>query len=196
MSAAPPAASGADGLSTRDAIAQSAADLFRTKGYAGTSIRDIASAAGVDPALVMRHYESKDKLFVRVIGFDEHFAPQLDGPLETLGERLAEYLIDPRGEEMRATFAALVLASDHEAIRLDLERIMRGLLVERLSGRMTGRDAELRAWLVSAQLVGLIYSWDRLDGRLDSAAARKRVAKVYGAAIQQLITPPDPAGAA
>jgi AcrR family transcriptional regulator len=178
--------------STKETIARCAAELFRTKGYAGTSIRDIAQAAGIDAALVMRHYQSKDKLFVRVIGFDEHFAPHLDGPLETVGERLAYYLLDPRGEQMRATFAAVVKASEHEAVRIDLERVMRSLLVEQLSARMTGTDAELRAWLVSAQLVGLIHSWDRFGDHLASAADRGRIAELYGAAIQQLITPAHP----
>lgn len=174
---------------TKAAIAAAARRLFEAKGYAAVSIRTIASEAGVDPALVIRHYRSKDELFVRVIGFDEHFAPHLDGPLESIGQRLAAYLLDPAHAQMRRTFTALVRASDHEAVRVDLQGSMSRLLVEKLSERMPGEDTLLRAWLVSAQLVGLIHTWDSLGGETPAAEVRERVARLYGAAIQRLITP-------
>jgi AcrR family transcriptional regulator len=176
-------------MSSHESIAAAARELFENKGYGAVSIREIAAAAGVDPALVIRHYGSKDELFVRVIGFDEHFAPRLDGPLETVGERLAAYLLDPAGAQMRRTFTALVRASDHEAVRVDLQGSMSRLLVQKLSERMSGEDALLRAWLVSAQLVGLIHSWDAVGGDAATASDRARVAVLYGAAIQRLITP-------
>lgn len=174
---------------TQRAINHAARELFEAKGYGRVSIREIAGAAGVDPALVIRHFGSKDELFVRAIGFDEHFAPHLDGPLDTVGQRLAGYLIAPAHARMRRTFTALVRASDHEAVRLDLQGTMRRLLVDKLSARMSGDDVVVRAWLVSAQLVGLIHSWDSVGGESASAADRCRVANLYGAAIQQLITP-------
>ncbi|WP_243062778.1 TetR/AcrR family transcriptional regulator [Humibacter sp. RRB41] len=174
---------------TQTAIAQSARELFLVNGYAATSIRDVAAAAKVDPALVMRHFHSKDELFVRVIGFDEHFAPQLDDPVETIGRRLADYLIAPKHAELRRTLTILVRATDHEAVRVDLEGTMRRLLVDKLKNRLTGPDAAVRAWLVSAQLLGLMQSWDMVGGDNASASERRRVAALYGAAIQSLITP-------
>jgi AcrR family transcriptional regulator len=176
-------------MSTPEAIADAARELFEAKGYGAVSIREIAAAAGVDPALVMRHYRSKDELFVRVIGFDEHFSPRLDGPLDTMGASLVGYLLDPAGEQMRRTFTAFVRASDHEVVRVDLQGSMSRLLVERLSERMSGEDPQLRAWLVSAQLVGLIHSWDAVGGDSATPEDRARVARLYGAALQQLITP-------
>jgi len=178
-----------EGTPTRQAIARAARALFEQKGYERVSIREIGTAAGVDPALVMRHYGSKEELFVRVIGFDEHFAPRLDGPLETIGQRLAAYLLDPRHAQMRRTLTALLYASDHDVVRTDLHGIMQRLLVDTLSARLEGEDRTTRAWLVSAQLLGLTHSWDAIDGGRVTAAERTRVAELYGAAIQQLITP-------
>src|SRR3954451_5584740 len=40
---------------TRDVIGRHARVLFAERGYAATSVRGIAAAAGVDPALVIRH---------------------------------------------------------------------------------------------------------------------------------------------
>jgi TetR/AcrR family transcriptional regulator, regulator of cefoperazone and chloramphenicol sensitivity len=46
-------------LTARATIRESALELFAERGYAGTSVRDIASAAGVSPALLFHHYGSK-----------------------------------------------------------------------------------------------------------------------------------------
>ena len=178
-----------DGTPTQRAIASAARELFVAKGYDGASIREIATAAGVDPALVMRHYHSKEELFVRVIGFDENFAPRFDGPLTSVGRDLAAYVLHPEHARMRRSLTALLYASDHAAVRTDLLGTMQRLLVEKLSPRMEGPDVLTRAWLVSAQLLGLVHSWDALAGTNVTAAGRERVADLYGAAIQQLITP-------
>ena len=48
---------------TRDAIAAAARELFASVGYRRATIRAVASRAGVDPALVMHFYGSKEGLF-------------------------------------------------------------------------------------------------------------------------------------
>ncbi|MCI3276871.1 TetR family transcriptional regulator [Streptomyces cylindrosporus] len=174
---------------TQRAIAEQAHRLFHERGYSGTSIRDIASAAAVDPSIVMRHFHSKAELFARVIGFDAHFTPRLDGPLETLGERLVEYLLAPEHAEMRRTFTVLLRAVDHEAIRLELGQAMSRLMVEELGARLEGADAMTRAWLVSAQLMGLVQAWDAIEHESSTGDGRTRLVRLYGPAIQQLITP-------
>jgi AcrR family transcriptional regulator len=49
-------------LTARATIREAALRLFAERGYAGTSVRDIASAAGVSPALLFHHYGSKEGL--------------------------------------------------------------------------------------------------------------------------------------
>jgi len=44
------------------AIRIAALELFAERGYSGVTIRQIAAAAGVSPALVIHHYGSKEKL--------------------------------------------------------------------------------------------------------------------------------------
>src|SRR5215831_16860854 len=48
---------------TREAILQAARAQFAEHGYDGATIRAIAAAAGVDPALVHHFYGSKESLF-------------------------------------------------------------------------------------------------------------------------------------
>jgi TetR/AcrR family transcriptional regulator, regulator of cefoperazone and chloramphenicol sensitivity len=49
-------------LTAAAAIRITAMELFAERGYADVTIRQIASAAGVSPALVIHHYGSKEKL--------------------------------------------------------------------------------------------------------------------------------------
>lgn len=48
---------------TREAISEAARAQFAERGYHGATIRSIAAAAGVDPALVYHFYDSKESLF-------------------------------------------------------------------------------------------------------------------------------------
>lgn len=174
---------------TQRAIAEQAQRLFHEHGFSGASIRDIASAAGVDPSIVIRHFHSKAELFARVIGFDTYFRPQLDGPLDTMGERLVAYLLAPEHAEMRRTFTVLLRAADHAVLRQELVAAMSRLMVEELGARLEGADAMTRAWLVSAQLMGLVQAWDAIEPESSTGDGRSRLVRLYGAAVQQLITP-------
>ena len=53
--------------SARDRILAHAADLFLIRGYAETSVRDIAKAAGIKAASLYYHFESKDELLAEVL---------------------------------------------------------------------------------------------------------------------------------
>lgn len=55
------------GIDKREHIITTAMKLFSEKGFAGTSIRDIASAAGVNIAMVNYYFGSKEKLFEAMI---------------------------------------------------------------------------------------------------------------------------------
>src|SRR6202158_5147370 len=52
---------------TEARILDAATQVFFSAGYDRTTIRAVASAAGVDPGLVMHYFGSKQELFRRVI---------------------------------------------------------------------------------------------------------------------------------
>lgn len=52
---------------TRAAVLAAARSSFAEKGFRGTTIRAVASAASVDPALVHHYFGSKDDLFLAVL---------------------------------------------------------------------------------------------------------------------------------
>lgn len=65
-----------DSPATRSAILQAARDLFAEKGYAATSTRDVAAAAGLTHGSVYHHFRTKRALFAEVVNatYDEFLA--------------------------------------------------------------------------------------------------------------------------
>src|SRR5581483_12081414 len=55
---------------TRAAILTAARERFAADGYERATIRAIAADAGIDPAMVMRYYGNKEKLFAAAAEFD------------------------------------------------------------------------------------------------------------------------------
>ena len=173
---------------TKEAIRAAAARLFPVDGYAGTSVRDIAAAAGVDPSLVIRHFGSKENLFLETMQLELDYQPLLDGPIETLGERFIGFVLLP-DDQVRGVFLALLRASDSDGVGPRLRQVHEDAFVAPLRSRLEGPDAELRARLAAALVGGLLYTlWVVGDERL-LAADHTDVVQRYGALLQALITP-------
>ena len=75
---------------TREKILAAARFQFSEAGYEGATIRDIAGEAGVDPALVLHYFGSKEGVFVAAVEFPidpAEILPVLLAPgLEGLGD--------------------------------------------------------------------------------------------------------------
>jgi AcrR family transcriptional regulator len=87
-------------LARRRALIQAAADVFKSKGVASTSIDDIARVAGVDRATLYYYVASKDELFRDVI------VDALKSNVD-LAERISE-TDDPPEEKLRALITAVM----------------------------------------------------------------------------------------
>lgn len=57
----------ATGAETRDRVLALAAELMKEKGYAGTSLREIAERLGVSKAALYYHFRSKDELVAALV---------------------------------------------------------------------------------------------------------------------------------
>ncbi|WP_405691103.1 TetR family transcriptional regulator [Streptomyces sp. NBC_00057] len=98
---------------TREFIVSAARALFLERGYRGTTVRAVAGAAGVDPALIAYHFGSKKGLFAAVMQFQCANALAVEDVLGgDPGRCLAavdSFLAD-RTEENRAAARAAFLA--------------------------------------------------------------------------------------
>ncbi len=57
----------ADGNATKTALLEAAKQLVRERGYAGTSVRDLAAAAGTNLAAVSYHFGSRESLLNQAV---------------------------------------------------------------------------------------------------------------------------------
>lgn len=178
---------------TRAAILDSARDLFAENGFGGTSIRAIAAAAGVDPALVHHYFSSKDDLFVATLALPvdprELLAVVATGGPDGAGERLvrmflsawddpglrpglvgaARALLDPASEALvRDGFLTVVIGPLGEALGLD--------------------DPGRRMPLVASQMIGLVLL--RYVLRVEPLASMpgEHVVAIYGPTLQRYLT--------
>jgi TetR/AcrR family transcriptional regulator len=58
----------------RRQLIEAAMDLFSSKGFAGTTTKEIAAAAGVSEAIIFRHFATKRDLYTAIIEHNIHSA--------------------------------------------------------------------------------------------------------------------------
>jgi AcrR family transcriptional regulator len=143
---------------TRDAILAAASERFAREGYDRTTIRGVAADAGVDPALVMHFFPTKERLFTAVIDLPEEVERAIDqalqGDPDDLGERLMRMFTgvweDPvSGPRM---IGLLRSAASYDAAAARLRDVFDVRIVRRFADVTPDR---LRGDLVSSQLVGV-----------------------------------------
>ncbi len=132
-------------------LVQAARDLFRTKGYEATGMREIATEAGVNVAVAMREYGGKAGLFRHAIAVDLEFGDALRGTRGLWGAALADLALS--GGWLPHAPAALSTGNPHAARALAEEWGTK--LVKPFAETLGGEDAEPRARLILAILSGL-----------------------------------------
>lgn len=90
----------------RSRILDEAEKLFSDRGYAATSIRQIADSAGVNPALVHYYFENKQSLLRQV----------MERVLEPLGEAIASLRDSPEATAADIARLLLSMAAKHPNI--------------------------------------------------------------------------------
>jgi AcrR family transcriptional regulator len=158
----PPRTEAADAPAARDRILAAAREEFSELGYDKTSVRGIAKAAGVDSALVHHYFGTKEQVFEAAITLS--FAPAVeapraveDGPLDTVGERLTRFFFGVwENPATRTPLLAIVRSAvNNDTAAAVFRRIVATQVLRRIAGRLDVADAELRAELAAAQLVGI-----------------------------------------
>ncbi|MDT0463809.1 TetR/AcrR family transcriptional regulator [Streptomyces gibsoniae] len=147
---------------TRDRILEAAREEFSERGYEKTSVRGIAKAAGVDSALVHHYFGTKEQVFEAAIALA--VAPALsapdalaEGPRDTVGERLTRFFFGVwENPVTRAPLLAIVRSAvNNDTAAAVFRKLLVAQLLRRISGQLGLPDAELRAELAAAQLVGV-----------------------------------------
>ncbi|GAA2360371.1 TetR/AcrR family transcriptional regulator [Nonomuraea africana] len=144
-----------DRHATRQRIMAAARDLFAEHGYDQVTMRIIAARAEANLSLINRYFGSKRELFAEVIAQQGRFPGVLDEAGGDLPRALAEYVADrltsPGDSVLVATLARSAPSAEIQEI---LRERIRTAILEPLRERLPGDDAELRAALATALIMG------------------------------------------
>ena len=140
---------------TRTAILNAARERFAADGYERATIRAIAADVGIDPAMVMRYYGSKERLFAAAAEFDLRLPDVTAMPRTEVGSRIVGHFLT-RWEEDETLMALLRAAVTNQAA---IER-MQAIFTEQITPAVTALCAEpaeapIRAGLLATQMLGM-----------------------------------------
>ena len=148
---------------TRAEVLAAARSSFAEKGFRGTTIRAVASAAAVDPALVHHYFGTKDDLFLAALQMPvdprELLAPVVAQGPDGAGERLLRIFLsvwdDPDTQVQLLAVVRSTLDTDGTTLLKDgfIPVVVGPVLAQLVKDR-----PEVRIPLVASQVVGLIVA--------------------------------------
>ncbi|MCW2616181.1 MAG: transcriptional regulator, TetR family [Frankiales bacterium] len=177
---------------TEAAILRAAREQFSVAGYERTTIRSVAAAASVDPALVMQYFGSKEGLFAEAARWDDDHQTVLQASREELPRAaLADMLGKFEGDDTREAAVAFMrnCLTHPEANRIMRDEVM----CDRAAGIaaiLGGDDAELRAGLIGACMMGLGLSRYVFELPGVATASRADLERLMEPVLRALVDPP------
>ena len=175
------------------AILSAARELFSEVGFERATIRAVAARAGVDPALVMQHHGSKERLFAAAVAWSDDEQRLLRAsPDELPGAALADLLQHFESGDRRDSMIALMrnCLTHPGAAEVVRDEVMSERKAA-VAAQLTGDDVELRAALFSACLVGLTMSRYLLGVEPLASAPREDVERLFAPVLRALVQPPE-----
>jgi AcrR family transcriptional regulator len=180
---------------TRNVILAAARRLFAEAGYDKTSVRDVAAAAKVDPAMIRHYFGGKAELFRATMGWPfepaELAARITGGGRSEIGERLTRFFFQAWDQpESRAPLLAILRgAATHDESATLVRQFIQGQVYSHLADAIGGRDAELRIDLAMAQLLGVAYLRHILQVEPVASASVEQLVKRVAPIVGRHLTP-------
>lgn len=149
--------------STRDEILRAARRRFAEDGYDRATFRRIATDAGVDPALVVQFFGSKQDLFgaatVSPVTLAELAATPAVDSSASPGLRLARLLmLWLEDDGARQALLARIRSASSEPAAADVVRRMIGDQLVEFARAMDGDRTDVRASLLATQFLGIVFA--------------------------------------
>jgi len=181
-----------DAEATKAAILKAARHLLARHAHGDITLKAVAERAGVSAPLILKYFGNKDALFARVMSFEADADVLLDAPLDELGPHMVRHVLVSQSQLGADPLLRVVFAPLHAEQGDILRANFRAQVTERLTARLTGPDAGLRAELAVAALLGLGVVYGLARGPHVRAAALDDVVKRYAPLVQEHLTPTTP----
>jgi AcrR family transcriptional regulator len=178
---------------TEACILQEARRLFAEEGFERATIRAVAARTGVDPALVMQYFGSKEGLFAAAMqgahgGGTARSAPRDEIPSAVLRDVLAKF--EGPGDREAAVTLLRNFLTHPEANRIMRDEVLCSVIRD-LARTIGGTDAELKAALVMSCVAGMTLARYVLELPGLAGASGADVERLLLPALQALIGEPD-----
>ena len=176
---------------TEARILDAAARLFVADGYERTTIRAVASAAGVDAGLVMHYFGSKQELYRRVI--DAAPVPEVSGTPAEAAEQILAGLADRLASPPVASLALFrSMLTNPEAASAASAGIVR--YEAQIAQAIPADDADLRAAIISAITIGITVSRHLIKSDELASADSAEVIRLLRPCVHSLAASPGHSG--
>lgn len=179
---------------TRDQVLHAAQLRFAREGFAATSIRKIAVDAGVDPALVMQFFKSKDALFAASLAISEDVQDRIsaafDGPRDQIGVTLTQNFLSlwEEGADVGPLMATLRGAATNDFAAEQLRTFIQARFLQVIGPKFgEGPDKATRAAVATSMLMGLVLARDMIGVPIVANLSREDIARMIGGAIQTIL---------
>ena len=176
---------------TEASILEAARELFAADGYERATIRAIAARAGVDPALVMQHFGSKEGLFAASTRWSNEHQTILSATTDTLPAAAIADLVShfEQGEDREAAVALMRSCLTHPAALAAMRDQVMCERKEAVAAQLEGPDAELRAALFAACMIGLGMARYLIKLEPVASADPADLERLFTPALQALLAP-------
>ena len=177
--------------STSGDVLAAARLLFAERGYQGTTVRAIAAAAGVTPAMIHHFFGSKENVFLAAIALPVDLnvvlAALFDGPRDQFPQRLVATFIRTwrsadTGPALQSTLRAAVTAQQHAA---GIRTFAQDLWLPRLAAALGVpplRMAAAVSMLLGQALTGLLLGIEPL-----ASASEDELVVLYAPAVRAVL---------
>lgn len=175
---------------TKQAILRAAMSQFAEYGYDAAGVRQIAARAGVDPALVIRHYGSKAALFgqaLEELGHAVDFELACASGASRMGSVLARQVLVPSSDEGRLRVLLTLRAATSAATAAALAAATEEQFIAPLARLLNGRQRRARALQILSVLTGAATVRFLIEGDRMSARDARDMLERTATAVQRIV---------
>jgi TetR/AcrR family transcriptional regulator, cholesterol catabolism regulator len=194
------------GKNTKELLLRVAVNLFSQKGYLDTSIRDIATEAGISSSIIYHYFKNKEEMLFEVIKSATQDLIQslrkteerIKDPEEALREMLRAHIVDfnikRKKESVIVVSDTHLLRSNHRQIMVKMQREIFDIYMKKLNelserGRLR-EDIDLLVMNFSIfGTINTFYQWYRERGRLTREEVAQNMITFLLHAITRAVSP-------
>jgi AcrR family transcriptional regulator len=183
-----------DSSITKSEILEAARSIFAEFGYESATLRRIATAAGVDVALISHYFGSKENLFVAVHDLPinpSDVAGVFDGvDDDAIGDRVAQFLLGVLAADDSAAISLMRAASTNASAAAMLREFIDRTLIDPIAVMIDVPNGRERVALVASHILGVLFARHIVGVRELTEVSIDELVDAIGPTIQRCLTEP------